>query len=203
VTPLPVAPSSTHKPKHKPVVYGAPTIQLGAGTVLNGTVSKVTGRTKPKALVDVYGYTQPSTTYRKLARVRADSTGLFTYTVRLHADTRLYARAAVLHRSRTIVQDVRSTLGLTATKVGSDRYLFTGRVSPYRNHQLVTLYYRIPGGQLVLATARTDSNGRYRIDRSLLAYGQHYYSVFVVVGSGSVTLGNHSVDRSIAVYRGR
>jgi hypothetical protein len=185
------------------VVWGPPTLQVEAGTVTIGAVTELTGRTKPGALVTVYGYTQPSTTYHELATVRAGASGVYSYKVRLKANSRLYVRVSGLPRSRTVAEHVRSTLSLTATKVGSYEYVFAGSVSPQRNHQLVTVYYRISNGQLMLATAWTDRNGQYRIDRSLMSYGQHYYSVFAAVGTDGVTLGNHSVDRAIAVYRAR
>jgi Immunoglobulin I-set domain len=187
--------------KHPHVVWGPPTLQVEAGTVMTGTVTHLTGRTRPGALVTVYGYTQPSTTYRNLATVRAGANGLYSYTVGFKANSRIYVRVPGLANSRTVAEHVRATVSLTAAKVGSYRYVFTGTVSPRRSNQLVTLYYRIQNGQLVLATTRTDGNGRFRIDRSLLAYGQHYYSVFAAVGTDGVTLGNQSAYRPLAVYR--
>jgi hypothetical protein len=203
VSPKPDPGLSSKPGKHPHAAPKPPTAQVDVGTVTAGDITTVTGQTKPGAMVTVYGYTQPSTTYHKLGTVRATASGGYTYKVRLKANSRLYVRVAGLSASRTVAVHVRSTLGLTATKVGPYRYVFTGTVSPHRTHELVTLYYRIPYGQLVLATARTDSAGRFSIDRSLLAYGQHYYSVFAVVGTDGVTLGNHSVDRSIAVDRAR
>ncbi len=194
----------TVTPKPVPVTpQQRPTVQVAAGTVMFGDVTTVTGRATAGALVDIYGYTQPSTTYKKLATVRTSAKGVYTYKVLLHANSRMYAKVGTLRSTLTAAEHVRSTISLTATKVGSYRYVFSGTVGPHRGHQLVTLYYRIRYGQLVLATARTDSAGRFRIDRSLLAYGQHYYSVFAAVGTDGVTLGNTSPDRSIAVYRAR
>jgi hypothetical protein len=185
------------------VVWGPPTLQVEAGTVMVGGLTQLTGRTKPGAPVTVYGYTQPSTAYRKLAAVRAGANGVYSYTLRVKANSRMYVRVSGLPRSRTVAEHVRSTVSLTATKVGSHEYVFAGSVSPQRSHQLVTVYYRISNGQLTLATTWTDRNGNFRIDRSLMAYGQHYYSVFAAVGTDGVTLGNQSPDRGLAVYRAR
>jgi hypothetical protein len=194
-------PTPTKSPAGKPVPAGTVSATLAAATVMVGERTVLSGKAKAHAVVAVYGYTQPSTKYHLLAKVKADTQGHYVFRVHLKANSRLFVKAAGMHRSRTVAEHVRATVTFTVTKLSSYTYAFAGTVSPARAREQVAIYYRIPYGQLLLARGVTDRSGHFRIERALRAYGQHYYSVFAVVGTDGVVLGNHSADRAISVYR--
>ncbi|MEO6713231.1 MAG: FG-GAP-like repeat-containing protein [Mycobacteriales bacterium] len=185
-----------------PVVYGAPTIGLAARTIQYGDKTTVSGSTRPGALVNVYGYTQPSTTYSRLGTVRADSTGVYTFTTRLAGNSRLYVVVPRLPRSLVVAQGVRSTVTLSATRLSNVRYAFTGNVAPSRNGQLVTIYVRTAnGGKAILTRTWSNPFGNYQVSRTVWASGRQVNTVFAHVDSGVVLLGNNSRDQQMTTVR--
>jgi hypothetical protein len=186
------------------VVYGVPTIGLAGRTIQYGEGTTVTGLTKPGSLVNVYGYTRPSTTYARLGQVRSDARGRYSFSTRLAANSRLYVVVPRLGKSVVVAQGVRSVVSLVATRTSRTTYWFAGTASPVHAGQLVTIYVRTArGGKAIFARTRADQNGDYRVSRTVAAYGTQTNVVFAHVGSGIVMLGNNSPDRTIVTNRAR
>ena len=186
------------------LVYGAPRIGLRARTIQHGEESVLSGTTRPLALVNVYGYTRPSTTYVKLGAVRASADGVYSFTSKVVANSRFYVVVPRLGRSAIVAQNVRSVISMTASRTSADTYVFSGRVSPVHAGQRVTVFYRTAaGGKAMLVRTQVDRFGRYRVSRTVYARGHRSYAVFGHVDSGVVMLGNNSVDRAISTYRAR
>ncbi|MCU1676502.1 MAG: hypothetical protein JWM93_1260, partial [Frankiales bacterium] len=180
-----------------------PTIRVANATVLIGARTSVTGFARAWATVDLYGYTHPSTTYRRLGRTRADASGAYTFSLSVPAFSRFRVRVNGSD-SKSVAEFVRARLTESATKVGARTYVFTGTVRPLEARRLVTIYYvNGAGAQGVAARGYTDRFGHYRITHTFSAYGRHEYTTFAYVASNALTLRNHSASRAITTYRAR
>ncbi|MEO6712132.1 MAG: hypothetical protein ABIM89_01740, partial [Mycobacteriales bacterium] len=196
----PVVPAALPIPA-TPITYGRPTVGLAAAAVQYGENTVLSGTTKPGVLVNVYGFTAPSTRAARLGQVRANSSGVYTFTGRYLANTSLYVIVPRLGMSPVVRQGVRAKLNLTTTKTASNSYAFTGSTAPRRPGQLVTIYFLTATGKAIFVRTYTDARGNYRVSRRVKVYDRSAYTVFAHLDSGVVLLGNNSAAQRITISR--
>lgn len=187
--------------------------------------STVAVRGAPNTDIELYAYSRPNTTYRKVRSGRTDASGNVSWDVTPGGNTRLYAHytggggTTASNDSPSVVITVHTSLSLSAYRDGPRQYHFQGTNLPRRAGQLITLYryataqnrYCVPtpeddvntkddaGCKAVrTATAKTDSSNKWRIDRTFTGSGQFY---FVVRTSKTNDNGRgHSNQRKTVIY---
>jgi len=138
----------------------------------------------PNAVVELYAYSRPNTTYGLVRTGTTDANGDLDFTpVKPGTNTRLYAHykngstTTATSDSPSIVIHVHTALSLSAYRDGVRKYHFQGTNLPRRPGQLITLY-RISGGQEIrTATVYTDSTGTWRINRTFTGSGTFTFVV--------------------------
>ncbi|MCW2606966.1 MAG: N-acetylmuramoyl-L-alanine amidase [Frankiales bacterium] len=169
--PLPSAPAHAASPSVIPSRAPEPgpsstpvTVELGGPAISAGELVTVTYRGTPGATLDVLARTQPATAFSRIGSVTLDGSGSATSSHRPQKNTRITARSSdgVLSGNQPLVQ-VRSVASMTASRVGSRTYAFTGRVYPALDNRLVNIYRN----SVLVAQARSDASGIYRVTRTL------------------------------------
>jgi hypothetical protein len=152
----------------------------------------VTGQ--PNALVQLFCYSRPGTTYLQV-RPNApgqgealSSAGNGDYALFPGTNTRCAAQYLneAASRSGSVASVVHTALSLSAYRDGPLTYHFQGRDLPTRAGQLITLY-RIDatGTEIRTATTVTNATGIWRIDRTFTGTG-----LFTFVAKTTPTLNN-------------
>ena len=88
------------------------------------------GRGRTGHAVELHAYSQPSTTFRKVRDGRTDASGRAVFPVRPGTNTRLYAQHPGCPPGPSAVLDVRTSLSLTAQRIGSRDYVFASDSLP-------------------------------------------------------------------------
>ncbi|MCW2666491.1 MAG: hypothetical protein JWN57_1453 [Frankiales bacterium] len=171
-----------------------PTATTTCGTkpvlTLSSTTMSATGATgvsvsgAPGSTVDLLAYTRPSTSYQvvRSGTVAADGTLAFP-ALAPPANTRLYARTRGCPANPaddSQVLHVRTTLTLTASRLGAKSYEFSGAALPARPGGLVVSLYRIAAdGRQVLAaqTRASATTGGWTIRRTFTGSGRYGFVV--------------------------
>ncbi len=123
------------------------------------TVTGTPGRT-----VRLLAYTRPSTTYAVVRTLVLGPDGTATTSVRPPRNTRLYAADGDAAGASAVLT-VASRVDLAVRRDAARVYTFSGRVSPARAGQLVTVA-RSGGG--AVTTARTRADGSWQVQRRFL-----------------------------------
>ena len=139
-----------------------PTVRVSPGTITAGQPATVSGTAAPGSRIDLFSYSRPSTTYRRIRTGAATDNGTFTFAIKPTTNTRLYVTStdsSGTSTSANVPLPVRTAVSLSATRTGTRAYRFTGSTSPRAKGQLVTLYR----GSTKVAQTRTAAPGS-RID---------------------------------------
>lgn len=190
------APSSSQSPAPGPsptAVEVAPTLSLSPSIINAGQRTTVTYQGKPNATLDIYSKTQPATDYSRIAAVTLDANGMGTSSHAPTKNTRILAKTASGLASTNPLIQVRSVASLSATRVGTRTFTFSGRVYPALSGRLVSLYRN---GVLV-AQARCASTGIYTMTKTL---GAGTFSFQTKTANDTYNLGTTSPLRSVRVY---
>jgi hypothetical protein len=143
----------------------APTVRVSPGTITAGQAATVSGTATAGSRLDLFAYSRPSTTYRRIRTGAAADDGTFTFTIKPTTNTRLYVTStdsSGTSTSANVPLPVRTAVSLSATRTGTRAYRFTGSTSPRAKGQLVTLYR----GNAKVAQARTAADGRYVLTKT-------------------------------------
>ncbi|TAL18880.1 MAG: hypothetical protein EPN99_11015 [Frankiales bacterium] len=142
------------------------------------TVSGPAGRQ-----IELFAYSQPSTTYRVVRTGTLSSSGTISFTVRPPTNTRLYAQIVGCDTDDvrfSRVLNVRTTLSLNVVRNGTRDYTFSGDSLPARPGGLIVSLYRFneAGGQVLTAQARARTdNGDWVIRRVFTGTGRFDFQV--------------------------
>lgn len=180
-----------------------PSVSLDAETITATGAARVTARTVPNHVVDLFAYTHPSTTFVLVRSQQTGQDGLATFTIKPPANTRLYAaqRGCADRHSPSIVLNVRTALTLGVARNGVRDYTFSGDSLPARPGGLIVSLYRITdaGALILTAQARADgSNGEWLLDRRFSGSGR--YGFVVRTGQDLQNAPGSSNIRSLLVY---
>jgi hypothetical protein len=175
-----VSPSSSATATATSPTAGAPstctapaTLAVEPGTVVSGRPAQVSATASPGRVVRLFAYSRPSTSYQEVREATTGDDGRTTFTVHPPTNTRMYLQQDGCDPSETAVVTVRSAVGISAVRTSPRRYTFSGGTLPRRPGQLVSLYRLADGGgQVLTAQARTDSAGRWRVDRRFVGSGR-------------------------------
>ena len=147
----------------------------GSGGV---TVSGPAGRQ-----IELFAYSQPSTTYRVVRTGTLGSNGTISFTVRPPTNTRLYAQIVGCDTDDvrfSRVLNVRTTLSLFVARNGKQDYTFSGDSLPARPGGLIVSLYRFTssGSRVLTAQARANSStGDWVIRRVFTGTGRFDFQV--------------------------
>lgn len=175
------------------------TLSSDAVTATGSTGLTVSG--DPGQTVDLFAYSQPSTTYRVVRSATLGSDGTAGFSVRPPTNTRLYAQQRGCAAGPSVVLNVRTALTLTAQRLGTRLYRFAGDSLPARPGGLiVSLYRETPTGREVLtAQARADgATGEWTLDRRFTGTGR--FGFLVRTGQDLTNAPGASHVRSRLVY---
>jgi hypothetical protein len=174
-------PTPSPTPVHGDCRAGAQ-VTLDRATIIATGSATVTVREIPHTVVDLFGYTRPSTEYRLVRSERTNADGIATFTIRPPANTRLKAAQReedctdpVFGTEPSVVLNVRTALTLTAERNGVRDYTFAGDSLPARPGGLIVSLYRVTdsGRQVLTAQARADAqNGEWTINRRFAGTGR-------------------------------
>lgn len=154
----------------------APRVAAAPRRIVLGERATVQVTGAPGAAVELWAYSRPTTWYSLVRRGVLDATGRASFDVAPRGNTRLYARVAG-RLTHTTTVDVAQTATLSISRVPG-AYRFSGQVAPARAGVEVTLMRKPAVGPAVVASrARTDSAGRYRIDRRFGEAGTYGFYV--------------------------
>jgi hypothetical protein len=152
-----------------------PSVALDRSTVVATGEATVTVTGARSAVVDLYAYTQPSTTYRLVRSGTTSADGVVSWAVRAPANTRLYAQQRDCAPGPSVVLNVATALTLTAERKGVREYVFAGDSLPARSGGLIVSLYRITngGGQILTSQARASAvDGEWRLERRFTGTGR-------------------------------
>ena len=155
-------------------------VELDQDTITATAAAGLSVRTAAGVRVDLYAYTRPSTTFRRVRTQVADSSGVARFSVRPPANTRLYAQREGCDPGPSVVLNVRTALSLAVERTGPREYVFSGDSLPARSGGLVVSLYRLTdGGRSVLtAQARADAaDGEWRLVRRFTGTGRFGFVV--------------------------
>jgi hypothetical protein len=169
-----------------------PSVQLSSSVISAGEHVTVTYRGTPGDTVQILSKTQPATGFSVIATVTLDASGLATSTHAPQKNTRITAQSAGGPSADQPLVQVRSVASLSAHRMATRNYTFTGRVYPALNQRLVSLYRN---GALV-AQGRCDASGVYSINKSLAA---GTFSFFVRTSSDTYNVGTTSPTISVRI----
>ena len=180
------------------------TTTLEDATIIATGSADVTVRTAAGSTVELYAYTRPSTTYRKVRTDTAGSDGVARFTVRPPANTRLYATqpgCPVDIARDSVVLNVRTALSLAVERLGTQTYRFHGDSLPARAGGLIVSLYRVTpeGRQVLTAQTRADAqDGEYSLVRKFTGTGR--FGFVVRTGQDLQNAPGSSNVRSLLVF---
>ncbi len=132
------------------------------------------------SVVEVYAYSRPSSTYRRVRSFEVGADGVATDRVVPPTNTRLYAQQRGCVASPSIVLNVRTQISLNVLRNGQRNYTFRGRLLPARPGGLIVSLYRVTADGRQILTAQTRANasdGRYTIVRQFTGEGRFGFVV--------------------------
>ena len=180
---------------------GQTELSLEHDTVTATGSAVVRVHSSPRAEVELWAYTRPSTTFRLVRSAVTDDRGVAAFTVRPPGNTRLYARKPGCEPSPSQVLNVSTALTLTAQRTGPREYVFAGDSLPARPGGLVVSLYRVTadGRQVLTAQTRADSaTGEWRLVRRFTGTGR--FGFVVRTGQDLQNAPGSSNVRSLLVF---
>ena len=183
-------------------------VTLDRDTIIATGSAVVTAREVPGTLVDLHGYSRPSTAERVVRSERTDSAGVVRFTVRPGTNTRLRAQQRVedctdpvFGTASSVVLNVRTALSLLVERTGVRAYTFRGDSLPARPGGLVVSLYRVTadGRQVLTAQARASSTtGEWSVRRTFTGTGR--FGFVVRTGQDLLNAPGTSNVRSLLVF---
>ena len=132
-----------------------------SSTLITATgATGLTVRAPAGAVVDVFAYSQPSTTFQVVRSGTTDANGVISFALAPLTNTRLYAQTRNGIATPQEVIRVRTRLTLSSTRSGVRKILFSGRSIPARAGGLVISLYRYRDATHQVLTARTRADAR-------------------------------------------
>jgi hypothetical protein len=181
-SPSPSTPPTPMPPTPLPQCTGT-TTTLDQATIIATGAGGVTVRSAPSSTVELYAYTQPSTTFTRVRTATTDADGLARFTVRPPANTRLYAQRPGCQPDvarDSVVLNVRTALSLFVERNGPRDYTFSGDSLPARPGGLIISLYRVTdtGRQVLTAQTRADAqDGEWTLNRTFTGTGRFGFVV--------------------------
>lgn len=176
--------SATPGPTGSPSCAVTPTVTLEFGTINATGSSGVTVNAPANSQIQLFAYSQPSTTYRVVRQATIDNTGTpAQFRITPPTNTRLYAQIVGCTTNPTTaskVLNVRTTLSLNVTRTGVRAYRFFGDSLPARPGGLIVSLYRVTdsGQQILTAQTRASaSTGDWVINRVFTGTGRFGFVV--------------------------
>lgn len=168
-----VTPASSVAPT-QPGTVDPPASPLAAPTLTAprlieaGAPATVAIAATPGSTVELWGYTRPSTTYRRLRHsIVVPASGVAFATVRPLTSTRLAARHPRGPAGGSAAVLVSPRVSASARSLGARTYLLSGQVWPARAGVLVGVLARTPAGrEVAVAADTTDARGRWSVTRT-------------------------------------
>ena len=189
-SPSPTAPACTT------AVTTLPVTTINATGLATVVVSAARG-----AVVDLYAYSRPSTTFTVVRTGVTGSDGTATFQVRPATNTRMYAVQRGCSPGAQVVLNVRTTLSIAVTRTGIRTYRFSGDSLPARAGGLIVGIYRVDvdGTETLSAQARADATtGEWAVTRTFTGAGR--FGFVVRTGQDLLNAPGRSNVRSLLVY---
>lgn len=147
---------------------------LSRTTMTAGEVTALAVRAASGSTVDLYAYSRPSTTFRKVRSGVVGNDGTASFSVFPATNTRLYARQGDCASAGSVVLNVRTNQSLTVVRNATRDFTFSGRVYPGRPEGVVITLFRLTSDGRAVHTARirTDSRGQWSFRRVFSGTGR-------------------------------
>lgn len=181
-----------------PAACSTPAAVFAPTEIRYGSTGIVTVRATPGRTVVLYAYTRPSTEYRAVRTAPTAADGFVAWEVRPPGNTRFYAQEGSCAVSPSVVTGVRSVASINARRLGTRLYWFYGSIQPRRAGQLVSLYRRTAGGDVLTSQVRTDANGVWSLTRQFTGSGR--FGFVARTGNDLVNLGASSPVRPTVIF---
>ena len=189
-------PTPTPTPACTAAVTSLPSDRITATGLADVVVSATRGST-----VDLYAYSQPSTTFVLVRSGVVGQDGVARFQVRPPSNTRLYAQQRGCPAGSSVVLNVRTALTITVVRNGLRDYTFRGDSLPARSAGLIVSIYRITadGSEVLAAQVRADgSSGEWSVRRVFGASGR--FGFVTRTGQDLINAPGSSNVRSLLVY---
>ncbi len=198
---LPAAPALAQSPS--PAATTCPTLRLeGDPDEAGNTATRVNS-----PLDVVVTSSDPASTYRLeilspyTSPLRSGSGPRTVWTLRPNENSVVRVRSTVSGQYTCVSNPLRlyvePAISISARRVGTREYVFTGRVLPGRQ-QTATLYRVTPQGPVITAQRRVDDDGTYFLGRYFASPGR--YDFYVGVSGSRTNLAGQSPVRNTLVY---
>jgi hypothetical protein len=153
------------------------TLAITPPTITKGKAATASGRATAGCTVDLWAYTRPGTTYKRVRSVTASSAGTYSFTIYPAGNTRAFVRSPGTKDSLTDSVDVREVVSIKASKLDTRRYRFAGGIGP-AGLQTITVY-RVSGSSVVtVGSVASDSTGAWQLDHTFGGTGTFtFYAV--------------------------
>lgn len=182
-----------------------PVLSVSPSTIVAGRSAAVrVTNLPPNSVVELYAYTRPSTTYRKVREAEVAGTSTTFPAVVPPRNTRLYAvvqGCPAASQSASVVLNVRTALSLSVKRNGPRSYTFSGDSLPARPGGLLINLYRVtPSGAQVL-TAQTRAravDGEWTINRRFTGSGR--FGFVVRTGQDLQNAAGSSTTRPVLIF---
>jgi hypothetical protein len=190
----------------KTFVQSARAVQRQATLVASSTAivatrgTTVTVHAPAGSVVDLFAYSQPSTTFSVVRTATVGATGVVTWAISPLTNTKLYAQTRGGIPTPFVVVNVATGLSLSAARTGVRTYVFSGRGIPARSGGLIVSLYRITADHHEVLTAQTradSSTGNWSLTRAFSGTGT--FSFVVRTGSDLQNAAGRSNERVVAI----
>ena len=180
----------------RPIPCATAVVSLPQATITATQPAVVQIRATSGTVVDLYGYSRPSTQYGVVRSVTVGNEGVASLTVRPSTNTRLYAQQRGCDRGGDVVLNVRTALTLAVARNGTRTYTFSGNALPARAGGLIVSLYR---GTVLAAQTRADATtGKWTLRRTFGGSGR--FDFVVRTGQDLQNAPGQSNTRSLLVY---
>jgi hypothetical protein len=176
------------------------TLQLATKAIVATRSTTVTVQAPANSVVDLFAYSQPTTTFSVVRTATVGSTGVVTWTVAPLTNTKLYAQTRGGAPTPFEILNVATALSLNAARSGIRTYVFSGRSIPARTGGLILSLYRITADHHEVLTAQTRANpstGNWSLTRAFSGTGT--FSFVVRTGSDLQNAAGRSNERMVTI----
>jgi hypothetical protein len=166
----PASPTGSPRPVPCEVPIG---LSIGQDTITAMGAVTVSVRATPNSIIDLFAYTRPNTSFSRVRSAELGADGVASFLLVPPGNTRIYAAQRGCEQSQSSVINVRRAMSIAAVRNSPRNYTFSGRVLPARAGTLVNLYrVEANGRQVLTSQARTDSTGRWSVNRVFTGSGR-------------------------------
>jgi hypothetical protein len=175
-------------------------LSIDRTTIVATGSAVVTVLAPPNSVVDLWAYSQPSTTFAVVRTATVDASGVITWPVSPLRNTRLYAQTRGGAPTPQRVLNVATALSLSAARTGTRPYAFSGRSIPARTGGLIVSLYRITADHHRVLTAQTRASattGSWSLTRAFSGTGT--FTFVVRTGSDLQNVAGSSNERLVTI----